>query len=61
MQKRGKQVELQLAHFDAIPCPKVAEIQALRVKKVLSSLPVGALSGAALSPLCALCVRIVWL
>jgi hypothetical protein len=51
MQKRGKQVELKLPQFDD-PCPKVSEIYALHVKYVLSSLLLGALSGAVLRLVC---------
>jgi hypothetical protein len=61
MQKQGKRAELQLPEFDAVPCTKVSEIHALRVEAILSSLPVGAFSGAALSSVSNLCDRIVWL
>lgn len=60
MHKRGKQAELKLPPFDD-PCPKVPEIYALRAGNILSSLLLGALSGAVLSFVCVLCVRIVWL
>jgi len=41
--QQGKQAELQLAEFDAVPCTKVSEIHVLRVEATSSSLSVGAL------------------
>jgi hypothetical protein len=57
----GQQVELKVPQFDSVPSPKVSEFHALRTGNVLSSLLVGALSGAALGSVSNLCVRIVWL
>jgi hypothetical protein len=52
--QQGKQAELQLAEFDAVPCIKVSEIHVLRVEAILSSLPVGALYRPSLGFFCRL-------
>jgi hypothetical protein len=54
MQKQGKQAELQLAEFDAVPCTKVSEIHVLRVETTSSSLSVGALYRRSLGFFCRL-------
>ncbi len=52
--QQGKQAELQIAEFDAVPCTKVSEIHVLRVETTSSSLSVGALYRPSLGFFCRL-------